>query len=393
VVVTRDGRFNALLGSAAPDGLPVDLFSSGQPRWLGVRFNRAGEAEQPRVQLASVPYALKAIDADSLGGKPASAYALADAWMRTGAPTVIAPIGTMSTAGTSSPFASLTGGTTGRIGVFVDPASLGNSELTQFGVGAGSRIGLGTTSPKDYLHISFDDQFGAFAGLAVQNRNGGANASSGMLFYDQNGALAQFQGFNNANHAYVINNVATGGSINFLTANVSRFAVAANGNVGIGTMTPTTRLQVAGDVTVDGNIGAKYQDVAEWVETAEPLEAGTVVIVDPTEANRVKAAAKAYDARVAGAVSRQPGLVLGERSDSRVMVAQSGRVRVKADARYGAIKIGDLLVTSPTVGYAMRSRPIKVGARSMHRPGTIVGKALEALPSGKGEILVLLTLQ
>ena len=40
-------------------------------------------------------------------------------------------------------------------------------------------------------------------------------------------------------------------------------------------------------LVVDGNIGAKYQDVAEWVETAEPLEAGTVVIVDPSRSNRV----------------------------------------------------------------------------------------------------------
>ena len=144
---------------------------------------------------------------------------------------------------------------------------------------------------------------------------------------------------------------------------------------------------------VDGNIGAKYQDVAEWVETAAPLEAGTVVIVDPTEPNRVLAAAKAYDTRVAGAVSRQPGLVLGEQGDSKAMVAQSGRVRVKADATYGAIQIGDLLVTSPNPGYAMRSKPMRVGRESMHRPGTLLGKALEALPAGKGEILVLLTLQ
>jgi len=75
------------------------------------------------------------------------------------------------------------------------------------------------------------------------------------------------------------------------------------------------------------------------------------------------------------------------------MVAQSGRVRIKADARYGAIKIGDLLVTSPTQGYAMKSRPMQVGGQTMHRPGTLLGKALESLPSGKGEILVLLTLQ
>ena len=41
----------------------------------------------------------------------------------------------------------------------------------------------------------------------------------------------------------------------------------------------------------------------------------------------------------------------------------------------------------------MRSRPIRVGGKAVHRPGTLLGKALEALPAGKGDILVLLTLQ
>ncbi|MBP8273746.1 MAG: hypothetical protein KAY59_04910, partial [Acidobacteria bacterium] len=70
-----------------------------------------------------------------------------------------------------------------------------------------------------------------------------------------------------------------------------------------------------------------------------------------------------------------------------------GRVRIKVDATYGAVKVGDLLVTSPTPGYAMRSRPMLVGGVPVHRAGTILGKALEALPNGRGEILVLLTLQ
>jgi len=389
VVIGTGGRFDVLVGSVTPDGLPVTLFASGQPRWLGVQFMRNGEHEQPRVQLASVPYALKAIDADTLGGRPASAYALADAWAHARTPAVVGGIATPPTGGTNPPFATSTAGTAGHIGVFVDSVNLGDSVMVQ----GNNRIGLGTTSPADYFQVAFTDDFGVATGYAVQNRSASATAYSGMLFYDQNGALGQFQGFNNITHEYRINNIAPGGSINFMLGSSSKFAVASNGNIGIGTATPATKLQVAGDVTVDGNIGAKYQDVAEWVETASPLEPGTVVIVDPTQANRVQAASKAYDTRVAGAVSRQPGLVLGERSDRRAMVAQSGRVRVKADARYGAIKIGDLLVTSPTEGYAMRSRPMQVGARSMHRPGTLLGKALEALPNGKGEILVLLTVQ
>jgi hypothetical protein len=177
------------------------------------------------------------------------------------------------------------------------------------------------------------------------------------------------------------------------TGGSTRITMDNAGNLGIGTTTPAAKLHVAGNVTADGNIAAKYQDVAEWVEAPASIEAGTVVIVDPTAPNRVLAASRAYDTRVAGAISRQPGLVLGERSDTTALVAQSGRVRIKADATYGAIKIGDLLVTSPTPGCAMRSRPLKVGGQTLHRPGTLLGKALEALPSGQGEILVLLTLQ
>jgi hypothetical protein len=166
------------------------------------------------------------------------------------------------------------------------------------------------------MHVAFTNTTGQLTGYAVQNKGNTATSYSGMLFYDQNGALGQFQGFNNITHEYRINNIAPGGSINFMIGSASKFQVANNGNV-----------QIAGNVTVNGNIGAKYQDVAEWVETSSPLEAGTVVIVDPTEPNRVVPAPKAYDTRVAGAVSRQPGLLLGERSDSKAMVAQSGRVR------------------------------------------------------------------
>src|SRR5207244_6500964 len=96
--------------------------------------------------------------------------------------------------------------------------------------------------------------------------------------------------------------------------------VLSNGNVGIGTANPTVKLDVNGDtnisgnVNVSGNIGAKYQDVAEWVEASAAIEPGTVVIVDSSEPNRVLPASRSYDTRVAGAVSRQPGLVLGEAS-------------------------------------------------------------------------------
>lgn len=167
----------------------------------------------------------------------------------------------------------------------------------------------------------------------------------------------------------------------------------ATGNVGIGTKSPTSKLHVAGDATIDGNIAAKYQDVAEWVRTPVPLKPGTVVVIDPLESNRVLPASQPYDTRIAGVVSPQPGILLGEAGEDKAKVAHSGRVKVKVDAQFGPISVGDLLVSSATTGYAMRSTPIEMNGISIHRPGTIVGKALEPLKEGEGEILVLLTLQ
>src|SRR5438045_1718460 len=67
VEVDREGHYSLLMGSTLNDGMPMDLFRSGEARWLGVQFNRQGEVEQPRVLLVSVPYALKAADAETLG--------------------------------------------------------------------------------------------------------------------------------------------------------------------------------------------------------------------------------------------------------------------------------------------------------------------------------------
>jgi hypothetical protein len=75
VTPDKNGRYTVTLGATASEGLPTDVFANGEARWLGVQVE--GQAEQPRVLLVSVPYALKAVDAQTLGGLPASAFALA----------------------------------------------------------------------------------------------------------------------------------------------------------------------------------------------------------------------------------------------------------------------------------------------------------------------------
>jgi len=88
----------------------------------------------------------------------------------------------------------------------------------------------------------------------------------------------------------------------------------------------------------------------------------------------------------------QPGITLGEKGDSKVLVATTGRVKVGVDATNGSIQVGDLLVTSDIAGVAKKSEPLLLGGVPIHRPGTLIGKALEPLAKGRGEILVLLSL-
>ena len=76
VQADAQGRYSVLLGAMQPEGLPLEVFTAGKARWLEVLV--VGGATMPRVLLVSVPYAFKAGDADTLGGKPATAYVASD---------------------------------------------------------------------------------------------------------------------------------------------------------------------------------------------------------------------------------------------------------------------------------------------------------------------------
>src|SRR5271167_3612721 len=98
------GHYTVLLGSTKPDGLPAELFTSEQARWVGVQVS--GQAEQPRVLLVSAPYALKAGDAETIGGFPPSAFVLA-------APAAVSSAAVGGTAETVSPLTATDVTTTG----------------------------------------------------------------------------------------------------------------------------------------------------------------------------------------------------------------------------------------------------------------------------------------
>ena len=75
VKVDASGRYSVMLGATKSGGLPAELFLSKEARWLGVEPQ--GLPAPARVLLLSVPYALKAGDAETIGGLPPSAFVLA----------------------------------------------------------------------------------------------------------------------------------------------------------------------------------------------------------------------------------------------------------------------------------------------------------------------------
>ena len=64
VVQVVHGKYNVLLGAATANGIPPEAFAADQAHWLGVQIN----GTEKRYLMVSVPYAMKAMEADRLGG-------------------------------------------------------------------------------------------------------------------------------------------------------------------------------------------------------------------------------------------------------------------------------------------------------------------------------------
>jgi hypothetical protein len=258
VTADASGHYTAVLGSRSVSGIPVELFSNGEARWLGVQAE--GQPEQPRVLLVSVPYAIKASDAETLGGLPPSAFLRADSVSAASTPSptssaqptayVNTPAVNAAASRAAAAAITVTGATPGYLPVFSDTnGDLGNSLIFQ----SGSNVGIGTKTPASVLN--------AVAGVSDFRWNTGASAltptisvlsttgKAGAILAGTNGTEFTFDSagwFSIATdaHASFLNN-GLGVGPRLLT-------VLPNGNVGIGTATPPSLLSVAGSIQGTG---------------------------------------------------------------------------------------------------------------------------------------------
>lgn len=137
--------------------------------------------------LLSAPYALKASDAETLGGKPASAFTLAPSADNSAPPSKSAKLAstTKDASATVSPAIAGTG-TTGYIARWTSSTNFGNSLFFQT---SGGLIGLGTTAPTQKLQVNSGNIMikgptnfvaaGNLARVLVGDANHGVRATSG----------------------------------------------------------------------------------------------------------------------------------------------------------------------------------------------------------------------
>jgi hypothetical protein len=144
---------------------------------------------------------------------------------------------------------------------------------------------------------------------------------------------------------------------------------------------------VAGDGRVHANekFSTPVRGFAEMLPAVEGLEPGDVLVIN-LEGN-LAPSNQANQTNVVGVYSTQPGFLGGAGGQpNQVPLALAGRVLVKVSAENGSIQPGDLLVTSSTLGHAMK-------AGSNARLGGVIGKALTGLDEGVGLIQMLVMLQ
>ncbi|MGA2889312.1 MAG: hypothetical protein ABSE51_14780 [Terracidiphilus sp.] len=161
-------------------------------------------------------------------------------------------------------------------------------------------------------------------------------------------------------------------------------------------MTQVARIDTGGNVHAAGKFFANGGDYAESVHVSGLLtqyEPGDLLAIDGRHSDRFVKVAKPYATSIAGIFSTQPGVLSSSHAlgtdefQSEVPLAITGIVPCKVTTENGAIRRGDLLVSSSRPGYAMR------GTDRSRMTGAVIGKALEPLESGKGLIKILISLQ
>nr|MDQ3011394.1 hypothetical protein [Acidobacteriota bacterium] len=236
-------------------------------------------------------------------------------------------------------------------------------------------IGIGTTNPATKLHV----EGGGMVETAIKSGNERAILSLG-------------NGLGPSNYVWTLES-GVGGKFPSLfgiyNRTVGKSGLEIDGNL----LVYVKALQITGGADFAENFDVLASNDLTG-KAATEIQPGMVVAIDPINPGKLSLSRRAYDRRVAGIISGagdvKPGMMMrqeGTLADGKHPVALSGRVYVWVDAAHGAIRPGDMLTTSATPGHAMKA------SNAAKAQGAIIGKAMTGLKTGKGLVLVLVTLQ
>ena len=228
------GNYTVLLGATQSGGLPVELFSSAEAHWLGVEVQ--GQPQPARTLLVSVPYALKAVEAEKLAGKSLSDFVLSDSLsdqvrqviqQQSQAPTSLAPVVASSATATSTNSSKSAPSTNPA-----PPTVFGGSTTNQIVLvqQSGTGAGLVALTPQNTAVVGH--AAGGSGSNGVLGQTGGTNgsgvvgnATSHSLSTYQNGVIGQTAGSGSGVAGIATN---TGGGVGVYGQSVNFTAIFGN---------------------------------------------------------------------------------------------------------------------------------------------------------------------
>jgi hypothetical protein len=312
VTANKNGQYIVTLGSTTAQGLPSDIFSSAEARWLGIQV--VGKTEQPRILLVAVPYAMKAADAATIGGLPPSAFVLAAPPTANSATSTTPALATFSDSSHATSDVTTSGGTVNSIPLFSTINNIQNSVLTQTSkaINVGGKLnapatGTATASagkdsqPHDFVASVFNSSTATAVPQTFQLQaepvNNDTSTASGTLnlLYASGTSTPAETGFK----------IGSNGLITFATGQTFPGTGTGNGTItGVTAGTDLTGGGTSGKVTLNLNTANVPLLASANTFTANQTVKGTVTASNLTTSGTVSAATvNATNANLTGALS------------------------------------------------------------------------------------------
>lgn len=224
--------------------------------------------------------------------------------------------------------------------------------------------------------------------------DGTGNAISGFIPNFGTGKAGRFANFNNANGQPVVHISSTGTGSTLLVNHQG-----ASGNLAVfqDNSVNVARINKAGRGFFNGGTAVSGADVAEYFDvegTLNEYEPGDVLVISTDSDRKVQKSSEPYSTLVSGVYATKPGVTLTEKDlneeelDKMVPMGVIGVIPTKVCLEGGAIRRGDLIVTSSISGVAMKADPDKV------KVGQVIGKALQDYNGqGIGKINILVSIK